>query len=75
MVEIKAFCAVRPRQDLAEKIAALPYDVYSRGEAAEEVKKNPFSFLKIDRPEVQFDEHTICIRRLCTRRRETNCGK
>ena len=58
MVEIKAFCAVRPRQDLAEKIAALPYDVYSRGEAAEEVKKNPFSFLKIDRPEVQFDENT-----------------
>lgn len=58
MVEIKAFCAVRPRQDLAEKIAALPYDVYSRGEAAEEVKKNPFSFLKIDRPEAQFDENT-----------------
>lgn len=58
MAEIKAFCAVRPRQELAEKIAALPYDVYSRSEAAEEVKKNPLSFLKIDRPEVQFDEDT-----------------
>lgn len=58
MAEIKAFCAVRPRKDLADKIAALPYDVYSRSEAAELVKKNPCSFLKIDRPEVQFDQET-----------------
>lgn len=44
MAEIKAFCAVRPRKDLADKIAALPYDVYSRSEAAELVSKIPVLF-------------------------------
>ena len=57
MATIKPFQALRPRKDLAEKIAALPYDVYSREEAREVVKKNPFSFLKIDRAETQLDEN------------------
>ena len=29
MAKVNPFCAVRPRDDLAERIAALPYDVYS----------------------------------------------
>lgn len=58
MAIMKPFCGVRPRRDLAEKIAALPYDVYSREEAGAEVKKQPLSFLKIDRAETQFDEKT-----------------
>ncbi len=33
MVNIKAFKALRPRKDLVEKVAALPYDVLSRDEA------------------------------------------
>ena len=53
MAEFRPFRAVRPRKDLASRIAALPYDVYSRGEAAAIVKENPWSFLKIDRAEVQ----------------------
>lgn len=47
---------MRPRKDLAEKIAALPYDVYNREEAKEVVQNNPMSFLKIDRAETQFDD-------------------
>lgn len=56
MAVIKPFKCVRPAADKADKIAALPYDVYNRQEAAEVVKKNPQSFLAIDRAETQFSE-------------------
>lgn len=56
MANIVPFRAVRPRADLAERIAALPYDVYSREEAAEAVKDDDYTFLRIDRPETQFPE-------------------
>ena len=56
MAKIYPFCAVRPRADLADKIAALPYDVYSRREAYEKVQGDPYTFLRIDRPETQFPE-------------------
>ena len=54
MADIKPFRAVRPRQDLVEQIAALPYDVYSRQEAYERVQGDSLSFLRISRPETQF---------------------
>lgn len=54
MANIIPFQAIRPRADLAEKIAALPYDVYSREEAREVVKGDDYTFLRIDRPETQF---------------------
>ena len=41
---------------MEERIAALPYDVYNRAEACEVVKKNPESFLAVDRAETQFGE-------------------
>ncbi|WP_407312805.1 DUF1015 domain-containing protein [Desulfosporosinus sp. SB140] len=56
MATIRPFNAVRPREDIASKVAALPYDVYNREEALDEVLKEPFSFLKIDRAETQFDK-------------------
>ena len=56
MSDIRPFCAVRPNETFASKIAALPYDVYTRKEAKKEVEKNPFSFLKIDRPETMFPD-------------------
>lgn len=56
MADIIPFQAIRPRADLAEKIAALPYDVYSRQEAAEAVRGDDYTFLRIDRPETQFPE-------------------
>ena len=54
MADIKPFQAYRPRQGLEGKIAALPYDVYNREEATLEVKRNPMSFLSIDRAETLF---------------------
>ena len=54
MAKVNPFRAVRPRVDMAERIAALPYDVYSRQEAYEKVQGDPYTFLRIDRPETQF---------------------
>lgn len=54
MAIVKPFHCVRPRTDMADQVAALPYDVYNREEACAAVKKKPYSFLNIDRPETQF---------------------
>ena len=56
MADIRPFMAYRPAKDKVSKVAALPYDVYSRSEARKEVKRNPESFLAIDRAETQFPE-------------------
>ncbi|HIU77371.1 MAG TPA: DUF1015 domain-containing protein [Candidatus Pelethocola excrementipullorum] len=56
MALIRPFRALRPRTDLAGKVAALPYDVYSSDEARVKVEGDSYSFLRIDRPETQFDE-------------------
>ena len=55
MAVIRPFECVRPGERVADRVAALPYDVYNRQEACEVVKKEPLSFLKIDRAETQFD--------------------
>lgn len=56
MSYIKPFLCVHPDETYASSVAALPYDVYSRKEAFEIVKNNPLSFLKIDRPETNFED-------------------
>jgi uncharacterized protein (DUF1015 family) len=52
MAVIRPFKAVRPAQGKAHLIAALPYDVMNSEEAREMVKGNPFSFLHVDKSEV-----------------------
>ncbi len=65
MADIRPFQAYRPAAGLESEIAALPYDVYNREEAAEEVKTHPGSFLAIDRAETQFapevDTYADCV--------------
>lgn len=56
MATIKPFCCIRPNQEVASKVAALPYDVYNREEAKAVVAENPLSFLNIDRAETQFPD-------------------
>lgn len=56
MADIRPFQAYRPGKGLEDKIAALPYDVYNREEATREVKRNPMSFLSIDRAETLFPD-------------------
>ena len=65
MAIVKPFLCVRPRPDIAARVAALPYDVYSREEAKREVEREPLSFLRIDRAETQFpdsvDTYADCV--------------
>lgn len=56
MALVKPFLCIRPNAEKAARIAALPYDVYNRTEAKEEVEREPLSFLKIDRAETQLDD-------------------
>ncbi|HZK42772.1 MAG TPA: DUF1015 family protein [Syntrophomonadaceae bacterium] len=56
MAIIRPFKAIRPQKELAELVAALPYDVMSSDEAREIVKGNPHSFLHVDKAEIDLDE-------------------
>ncbi len=56
MAVVRPFCAIRPRGDIASRVAALPYDVYNRAEAREETMREPLSFLCIDRAETQLGD-------------------
>ena len=56
MAVLKPFKAHRPAPDLADKVAALPYDVMNSQEAREVVKGNPYSFLHVDKSEVDLPE-------------------
>ena len=49
---VKPFAALRPQEKYAKECAALPYDVMSSEEAREEVKGKPYSFLHIDKAEI-----------------------
>ena len=55
MADVRPIKALRPARGLDDKIAALPYDVYSRAEAYELTRGDELSFLRIDRPETQFE--------------------
>ncbi|CAM0497228.1 DUF1015 domain-containing protein [Thermoanaerobacter kivui] len=55
MATIKPFKAIRPAPHLADKVASLPYDVVNSEEARELVKGNSYSFLHVDRSEVDLD--------------------
>lgn len=58
MAILKPFRAIRPVRELAEKIAAPPYDVVTYDEAKKIGKKNPYSFLHISRSEIDFEDGT-----------------
>ena len=52
MAILKPFKAIRPKDEYAEQVGALPYDVMNSEEAREMVKDKPYSFLHIDKAEV-----------------------
>ena len=53
-MKVLPFPCIRPVPERAAEVAALPYDVFDRAEAAAYVADHPLSFLAIDRPETQF---------------------
>ena len=58
MAVLKPFKAVRPKNEYASLVGALPYDVMNSEEAREMVKDKPYSFLHVDKAEL------ICLREL-----------
>ena len=55
MITVKPFKALRPTQEYVSQCAALPYDVMSSAEAREMVVGKPYSFLHIDKAEIDLD--------------------
>ena len=53
MAIVEPFAAVRPRPDLAARVAELPYDVMSSDEARQVAAGNPLSFLRVSKPEIE----------------------
>lgn len=56
MAVVRPFKGIRPKQELAEQVACLPYDVMNREEAKEMAKGNPYSFLHVGRSEIDLDD-------------------
>lgn len=57
MINIRPFKGLRPRTDIVDKVAAKPYDVLNSAEAKAEAINNPFSFLRISKPEINFENN------------------
>lgn len=58
MAIVRPFKAVRPTPELAARVASHPYDVMNYEEACEMVKGNPYSYLHVDRSEVDLPPET-----------------
>ena len=56
MAVIKPFKALRPRKEIAEKVASRPYDVLNSKEAKQEAAGNNYSFLRITKSEIDLPE-------------------
>lgn len=51
MVFVKPFKALRPKVEMISKVNSPPYDIVSQEEASLIVRDNPYSFLKVVKPE------------------------
>ena len=55
MAKIKEFRGLRPRKDIAETVAELPYDVVNTAEARAIAGKSKYNFYHVTREEVCSD--------------------
>ncbi|MBN1422955.1 DUF1015 domain-containing protein [Candidatus Fermentibacteria bacterium] len=58
MADVRPFRALRPRADLAAKVASPPYDVLSSEEARVMADGNPYAFLHVSKPEIDMPAGT-----------------
>ncbi len=56
MSVIKPFKGLRPAAKLAQKVASPPYDVLNSAEARQMALENPYTFLHINKPEIDLAE-------------------
>ena len=57
-MQIKAFCGLTPRPDLAASVAAVPYDVVDTEEARALAADRPYDLLHVDRAEIDLPADT-----------------
>lgn len=57
MIRIKPFKGLRPKKELAEKVASPPYDVINSKEAREMAKGDEHTFLHVVKPEIDLPEN------------------
>lgn len=55
---LKPFKGIRPKPEIADKVAARPYDVLNSDEARIEAEGNPVSFLHVNKPEIDLPLET-----------------
>lgn len=55
MTIVKPFRGLRPKKELASKVAAPPYDVLDSNEAREMARGNPYTFLHVNKPEIDLN--------------------
>ena len=70
MAKIRPFRAIRPVEEKATS-CALPYDVLNSEEAREVVKGNPYSFLHVDKAEIDLDPELSPYDDACMKKRAT----
>ena len=58
MAVFKPFNAIRPQASLAKDVASKPYDVLDSQEAKKEADGNPYSFLRVIKPEIELSSDT-----------------
>lgn len=58
MAILRKFKAWRPKDGLEKDVASYPYDVLSSEEARDLAQDNPYSFLHVVKPEIDFPEGT-----------------
>ena len=56
MAVVKPFKSLRPKKEIAELVASVPYDVVDKEEAKEFAKDNSLSFLRVTRAEIELPE-------------------
>jgi len=75
MSVVKPFKGIKPKKELVEKVASLPYDVMNREEAKEMAKGNEFSFLHVVRSEMDVDETVSAYDESVYKKARTNLDK
>lgn len=58
MAVVRPFRGLRPRPELAEKVASPPYDVVNTEEARQLAEGNRYSFLHVNKPEIDLPPDT-----------------
>jgi uncharacterized protein (DUF1015 family) len=54
---IKPFRAIRPTPEKAAQVACVPYDVIYESEARDLIRQNPYTFLRVTRPEAEDSDY------------------